>query len=255
MAFPTIPTVADGRVLTTTQADTSATRTFPNLSSLTKNSGDLLVAIITAYQSSVTNAAFSSWGAGFTEFHDSSTSTTMAIGAAYKVSDGTETGTFSVTQAATITGHAGMILLSIPGAHTTTAPEAGSRASGTSAAADPAAFNPAGWDAEDTLWIAVRGSGETSTTGSYTGLSSPPTNYTNSAQTGISADVVGGVEGGTSFRQLNAASEDIGAGTCDVSNARNAAVVVAIRPAPEIIPLNANFLRKTHYRNAVQNAY
>ena len=42
MAFPSIPT--GGRVLTTNQADTSGTRTFPSLSSLTKNSGDLLIA-------------------------------------------------------------------------------------------------------------------------------------------------------------------------------------------------------------------
>ena len=91
MTFPTIPTVAAGRVLTTNQADTTATRTFPNLSSLTKNSGDLLIAIIVAYQSSTTNAQFSGWTSGWTEFHDSGTSTTLAIGCAYKISTGSET--------------------------------------------------------------------------------------------------------------------------------------------------------------------
>jgi len=145
MAFPSIPTVAGGRVLTQNQADTSATRTFPSLTSLTKNSGDLLLAIIVAYQSSTTNAQFSGWGGGFTEFHDTGSSTTLAMGAAWKISTGSETGTFTVTQAATITGHASMILLSIAGANST-APEAGSRASGTTSAADPASFNPAGWD-------------------------------------------------------------------------------------------------------------
>lgn len=83
--FPTIPTTGAGRVLTNTQANTTATRTFPNLSSLTKNSGDLLIAICVAYQTSTgTNAAFSGWTAGWTEFHDSATSTTMAIGMAYR---------------------------------------------------------------------------------------------------------------------------------------------------------------------------
>ena len=236
MAFPTIPTAAAGRVLTNVQADTTATRTFPNLSSLTKVSGDLLLAIIVAYQSSVTNTAFSSWGAGFTEFFDSSTSTTMALGGAYKWSDGTEAGTFSVTQAATITGHAAMILLAIPGAHASTVPEANGRADGTSAAADPASFNPAGWDTEDTLWLAIGGSGETSTTGSFTGIAGPPANYGDGVQTGISADVVGGVEGAVAFRQLNAASEDVGTRSVDVSNARNAAIVVAVRPAAEPDP-------------------
>src|SRR5574339_1241304 len=100
MAFPTIPTVAAGRLLTATQADTSATRTFPSLSSLTKNSGDLLVAIVIAYQTSTgTDAAFSSWGGSFTEFSDTATSTTIAIGCAYQWSTGSATGSFTVTQA------------------------------------------------------------------------------------------------------------------------------------------------------------
>lgn len=240
MTFPTIPTVAAGRVLSNVQANTTATRTFPSLTGLTKNSGDLLIAICVAYQTSTgTNAAFSGWTGGFTEFHDSATSTTMAIGMAYKWSTGSETGTIDVTQAGTITGHAGMFLLSIAGAHATTAPEAGSRASGTTVAANPAAFDPAGWAAEDTLWIAVAGSGETSTTGNYTGAASAPTNYTSYAETGISGDVVGGVEAAVAFRQLNAASEDVGVFSVDLSNARNAAVVVAVRPVP--VTFNAGF--------------
>lgn len=235
MAFPTIPTVAAGRVLTTNQLNTTATRTFPNLSGLTKNSGDLLIAIIVAYQTSTgTNAAFSGWTSGWTEFHDSATSTTLAIGMAYKWSDGTETGTISVTQAGTITGDASMILLSIPGAHASTPPEAGSRASGTSSAANPAAFNPSGWDAEDTLWISVLGSGMTSGTGSWTATgTAAPTNYSNRVDTNASdTSTVGDVEAAVAFRQLNAASEDVGTAGVDTSNARNAAVVIAVRPKP-----------------------
>ncbi len=234
--FPDIPTAANGRVLTAVQANATSPRTFPNLSSLTKNPGDLLMAIVVAYQSSSGAGApggtvFSAWGASFTEFCDQMTtnSSTMAIGAAYKWSDGTETGTFTVAQAATITGHAGMILLSIPHVHPSTAPECGTIANGTSAAANQGALAPS-WGAADTLWIAVRACGETSTAGSFTALSTPPANYSDSAQTGISQDVVGGVEGGTSFRQLNTASEDVGAGTCDTSNARNSALTIAVRP-------------------------
>lgn len=109
MAFPTIPTAAAGRVLSTNQADTSGTRTFPSLSSLTKNAGDLLIAIIVAYQNGGSaDANFSSWGGGFTEFYDNDNgAATMSVGAAYKVSTGSETGTFSVTQAATVTGQIG----------------------------------------------------------------------------------------------------------------------------------------------------
>lgn len=234
MTFPTVPT--GGRVVTGVQTGTSGTRTFPNLSGLTKNSGDLLIAICIAYQTGTgTDAAFSSWGGSFTEFVDSATTTTMAIGAAYKWSDGTETGTFTVTQAGAVTGEAAFILLSIAGAHASTPPEGGGRASSTNATmADPSSFNPTGWDVEDTLWIAVGGDGEDATTGSYTAIASAPTNYTSYAETGISADVVGGVEGAVAFRQLAAASEDVGTFTADASNARHAALTIAVRPAPEV---------------------
>ena len=230
MAFPTIPTAGAGRLLSVLNTVGGATKTSPSLSSLTKNAGDLLIAICIIYDGNSTNAEFSGWGGGFTEFGDFAGTATMGIGVAYKWSTGSETGTFTVTTADTSANDSAFFLLSIPGAHASTPPEAGSFATGTGAA-NPAAFNPAGWDAEDTLWIAVGGSGETSGTGSYTGLASAPTNYTNYADSGISADVVGGVEGAVAFRQLNAASEDVGAFTGDTSNARDSALVIAVRPA------------------------
>lgn len=241
MAFPTIPTVAAGRVVTGVQANTTATRTFPSLTGLTKNSGDLLIAIIVAYQTSTINATFSSWGASFTEFRDSGTGTSVTtIAAAYKWSDGTETGTFTVTQAATVTGHVAMILLSIAGAHASTAPEGNTQATGTTAAADPAALAPS-WGAEDTLWVAVGVCGETSTAGSFTGITAAPTNYSDFVDTGISSDVVGGCDGAVAFRQLNTSSEDVGGFTCDLSNARNGALTIAVRPAAETyVPRHAH---------------
>lgn len=230
MAFPTIPTVAASRVLTGVQANTTATRTFPSLTGLTKSAGDLLIAIIVSYGPAGVNG-FTGWTAGWTSFHNSgAASGAMGVGMAYRFSDGTETGTISVTED-TPNGHAAFFLLSISGAHPSTIPEAGSRATGTSAAADPAAFDPSGWAAEDTLWIAVAGSGETSLAGSYTGAASAPTNYTNYADTGMSADAIGACEGAVAFRQLNAASEDVGTFSVDLSQARNVAVVVAVRPA------------------------
>jgi hypothetical protein len=239
MTFPTIPTSGAGRVLVTNQADTSGTRTFPDLSSLTKNSGDLLIAIICCYQSSTGSGApggsvFSSWGGSFTEFCDQMTtnSSTMAIGAAYKWSTGSETGTFTVTQAATITGHASMILMSIPGAHATTPPEVGTIADGTSAAANPGSFDPSGWAAEDTLWIAVAASGMTSGTGSWTKTGTIPTNYSDGVNTNTTDNsTTGQTELAVAFRQLNASSEDVGTYGVDTSNARNSALIVAVRPA------------------------
>lgn len=237
MAFPTIPTVAAGRVLTTNQADTSGTRTFPSLSSLTKNSGDLLIAIAIGYQSAGSSGAvFSSWGGSFTEFSDQMTTSgsTMCVGLAYKWSTGSETGTFTVTQASP-TGHATLILLSIPGAHASTPPEAGTIANGTGSAADPGSFTPSGWAAEDTLWVALAASGMTSGTGSWTATgTTAPSNYTDRVDSNTTdSSTVGQTEGAVAFRQLNAASEDIGTAGVDTSNARNSALVIAVRPAVE----------------------
>lgn len=233
MAFPTIPTSGAGRILATTNATGGATTTFPNLSSLTKNAGDLLIAIICVYDGNSTDAEFSSWGAGFTEFCDRSSTTHMAIGAAYKWSDGTETGTFTVTTADTSTQDRATILMSIPGAHQSTPPEAGTMATATDAAADCPSFNPSGWDVEDTLWIVIGASGETSLTGSYQGIQAAPTNYGNYFDSGMSADAIGAVELAVAFRQLAAASDDPGVfTTIDTTNTRSAALLIAVRPAP-----------------------
>jgi len=244
MAFPTVPTAAATRLLTGTQANTTATRATGSLAGLTKNAGDLLIAIFVGYQTSTgTNAAFSGWSAGWTEFHDSATSTTMPIGMAYKWSTGSETGTVTATQAGTITGQAAWFLLSIPGAHATSPPEAGGRVSGTTAAPNPTALTPS-WGSADTLWIALSGNGETATTGTFDGIGAPPTGYTDQAFSGISADVVGGVEGSVAFKQATAASEDAGVWTLDTSNARNAALTIAVRGTaslPTISTLTSTF--------------
>jgi hypothetical protein len=193
----------------------------------------LLIAICLTYQSSTT-PQFSAWGGGFTEFADSG-STNGGFGAAYKWSDGTETGTFTVTQAATVTGHATMILMTIVGAHPSTVPEISDVPSGSGAAiADPSSLNPAGWGTEDTLWIAVDANGMTSGTGSWTGTGAGTlTNYSGQARSStVDNSTVGQIEGVVSFRQVNAASEDRGAvSTHDTSNARNFATLIAVRPA------------------------
>ncbi len=227
MAFPDIPTTGASRVLFTLNTAGGATKTFPNLSSLTKSAGDLLIAICIEYDGNSTNAEFSSWGGSFTEFVDQAGTATMAIGAAYKRSTGSETGTFTVTTADTSANDSCMILMSIAGAHASTPPEATAMAVGT--APDAASLSPS-WGADDTLWIAVGASGEDSLTGSYTGIATAPTNYGNQADSGISADAIGGVAGSVAFRQVNAASENPGTWTMDTSNARGAALLIAVRP-------------------------
>lgn len=237
MAFPTIPTVAASRVLFSNQANATSPRTFTaGLTNLTKNSGDLLIAIVAGYSSSAASGAvFSSWTSGFTEASDQMTTVggTICIGVAYKWSDGTETGDFSVAQASAL-GHSSTCLLSIAGAHASTPPEVGTIADGVGAAADPGSFNPSGWDAEDTLWIGVAASGMTSGTGSWTATGTTyPTNYTGGADSNTTDNsTVGQTEIAVCFRQLNAASEDLGTFGVDTSNARNSALIIAVRPAP-----------------------
>ena len=239
MAFPDIPTTAGSTLLTAEQANTTATRTFPSLSSLTKQGGDLLLAIIVAYQSSATaNTVWSSWGASFTEFMDTSTTSTVAIGGAYKWSTGSETGTFTVTQAATVTGHANMMLMSIHGAHFTTPPEFGGSVASTNSNADAGSYTTSAWGVEDTLWITVCGVGETSTAGSFQGvIGGPSSPWTDYAETAISQDVVGGMDMGISFNQESSDTVDPGAFNTDTSNTRWRAVTIAVRPSvgPQLV--------------------
>jgi hypothetical protein len=230
-AFPVIPTSTAGRVLATLNTAGGATKTFPNLSSLTKDSGDLLLAIAVIYDGASINAEFSSWGGGFTEIADRADSVTMSIGVAWKISDGTETGTFTVTTVDTSTNDSVLLLLSIPGAHATTEPEVSTMMTGTEATIpNPPSLSPS-WGADNTLWIAVGATGEDSLTGSFTGIDSPfPTNYVNSFISGITADAIGGMEASVIFRQLNAATEDPGTFGADITNVRHSAVTIAVRP-------------------------
>lgn len=246
MTFPTIPT--GGRVLTGVQTGTTATRTFPDISTLTKSSGDLLVAIVFAYQTTTASGSvWSSWTAGWTEFADLGGSTNGSIGAAYKFSTGSETGTIAVTQAATITGDAGFIYLSIAGAHASAPPESGGLSQ---SSADAGSITPS-WGALDTLWIAAMVNGETSLTGTFDGVTVAPTNYTNLATHAITQDAIGGCQGAVAFRQLNAASEDPGAFTADAAQARSTAITMAVRPAPSA----AAKPKQINYQSAVNRSY
>jgi hypothetical protein len=247
MSFPTIPTVAGGDLLSSTTSPASLTHTFPNLSSLRggagPQAGDLLIAICVQYQGGTLNAEFGSWGAAFTETRDDALASgtgNEAIGVAHKIATGSESGTFTVTSAHSFKSV--NFLLRIPAGtwHGTTIPEvqAATRAAG--AVADPGSFDPANWAAEDTLWIAVAGQSETSTTGSPPTLDSPPTNYTGQLIVARVADAVGDITAGVAFRQLNASAEDVGPWTStNAVRGNGIATVIAVRPAPAQISLDA----------------
>ena len=238
--FPTIPTVAAGRIIFLNQLNTTATLTSPDLSTLTFDAGDTLIAIAGEYQSNAgADAAFTGWAGGgltWTEIRDSTGTTNNRMGVAVTRSvSGSETGTVTVTRSGTLVGDASIMILAVPGGHASTNAEATVMASTATPPADPASLSPS-WGASDTLWIAVGSSGCTAIAGTWTAMASAPTNYTDYQSTSpTDTSVIGDFGLAVAFRQLNAASEDTGTFTQDTSNARSAALTIAVRPAPAII--------------------
>lgn len=239
MAFPTIPTVASGDLLSNTTSPASTTHTFPNLSSLRggagPQAGDLLIAICVQYGAATAGNQYSSWGASFSESLDDSLSSgtgVAALGIAYKIASGSESGTFTVTSANSFKSV--QFLMRIPAGtwHGTTIPEVQAATRATGAAADSGAFNPSNWAIEDTLWISVAGQTETSTTGSPPIISAAPSNYSGELIVARVADAVGDITAAVAFRQLNADSDDVGLWTGSNFNRGNGiATVIAVRPA------------------------
>jgi hypothetical protein len=238
VTFPTIPT-APTQVAGLNQLNTTATLTGPNLNTLTKAAGDLLVAIAGEYQSNAgTDAAYTGWAGGgltWTEIQDSTGTAVNRLGVAIaRVVTGSETGTVTVTRSGTLVGDASMIVLVIPGAHATTDPEATVMATAANATpgAAPATLTPS-WGAEDTLWIGVNGSGMTSATSTWTGTTGAPTNYTGYFDTAAAdTSTVGDFDMAVAFRQLNAASETMAGFAVDATLNRTSALLIAVRPAP-----------------------
>lgn len=237
MSFPTIPTTGANTLLSTSTSAASLTHTFPSMNTLAPSPGDLILAICVQYQGGTAGAEFGSWGASLSEIADLATVTALdaAIGVAYKVAAGTESGTFTATSAHSFQSK--NILMRIPAAtwHGTTPPEVSSAVRATGAVADPPNFDPAGWGAEDTLWIQVYGHTETTTTGSPPDISASPTNYSGDLIVGRSADAVGNLAAGVGFRQLNASSEDAGVWTvANPTRGNGIAAVIAVRPKPDL---------------------
>ena len=234
MTFPTIPTAAGNRVAGLNQLNLTATLTGPNLNTLTgRAAGDLIIAIAGEYQSSAgTDAAFTGWAGGgltWTEIRDSTGTTNIRLGVAFaRLVTGSETGAVTVTRSGTLVGDASMILLCIPGASATINPEATVMATGNPA--DPASLSPS-WGAADTLWVGANGNGMTSGTGSWTANNGAPTNYSDFFGTNPSdTSTIGDFGLAVAFRQLNAASEDMGTFSQDTTNARSGALVIAVPP-------------------------
>lgn len=221
MAFPTIQT-ADTKNGTVTSNSSSWTLTYPtNLAN-----GDLILAFVAA-----DGAPSFSWPAGWIRRDTNATAVAMAM--AWKISDGTETSTFTLTLGASEQG--GWRIFRITGWFGSGIPTSGNwtaqvnadgtalaaPAQGTNAAPDPGSLNPANWDVEDTLWFAGCAV-DTSRTISVWPLADNQT-----------ADVSGGAGGATlGLCTINSAVSSLDPGTFTISASDDwLAATVAVRPA------------------------
>jgi hypothetical protein len=181
------------------------------------NSGDLLIVLF----ANDGNATVTTPG-GWNLLTSNSSSAAVRLSAYYKIAAGTEGGTL-VNFVTSATEQAAAQVYRITSWHGTTPPEISSNAS-SSTTPNPPSLNPAGWDVEETLWIAAAG-----VDGTPSGGTSYPASYGNGTRTesggGQNCMVI------SANRILTAASEDPGQFTNGDGAKDWVACTIAVRPA------------------------
>lgn len=226
MAFPTNQT-ADAKHGTQASNSTSWTGTYPtNLAS-----GDLILGFISSDGAGVASAS------GFNQTGHLDRAGAVCLTILSRVSDGTETGTFTITISASEQGAWRFLRITDwygSGFPTGTSffgdGDGGSFAiaSGANTTPDPPSLNPANWDTEDVLWIACTAVDTSRTFSAWPASYSPGDNTWDDVSGGA-----GGASLSVQHRQLTAASEDPGSFTISTSDDWSAGVV-AIRPAAAV---------------------
>lgn len=247
MAFPSI-SGADTKTGTVTTNSASWTLTYPtNLAA-----GNLILGFLSADGAGIVN----SLPAGFNKWTLDKTAVALSVFA--KISDGSETGTFSAGLAASEQG--GWRIFRITGWYGSGLPTDRADTSafvvdgdgltyantaGTTTPADPTiiAVNPANWAVEDTLWITPIGIDTSRTISAY------PSADNNTA------DVSGGSNGATlGLCSENNATGSFNTGTYTFSaNDDWAGGVVAVRPAA-VVAFNTQQRKQTFVKQAVKRA-
>jgi len=151
--------------------------------------------------------------------------------ARYKISDGTEGASITVTTS--VAEQSAHITYRISGHNSGTAPTGTiTTAAATSVNPNPPAHNPATWDSEDTLWLA----GFFSDNGSAAdAITAAPTNYASELMEQSGQATTAGVGVGSAQRDLAAASDDPDPFTISASRAWRA-FTIAVRPAGAAAP-------------------
>lgn len=143
----------------------------------------------------------------------------------YRWADGSEGSTITITTGAT--EQSNHISFRISVAHASEVPAfASTRPGSSSANPDPPSLDPANWDVEDTLWIAVA-----AWDGSPTGIGYPA-NYTSNQITVQNPSGSGSAGLIVATRELAAESEDPGTFTMSAQE-QWAAATIAVRPAED----------------------
>lgn len=222
MAFPQVQSSASGN-----SGANSTTHSITLPSGIT--AGDLVIVFFSnddAATASVTTPA-SGWEGPIGQGVSPSNSNRLSV--FWRFCDGTEGATITITL--TSTNGAAWTTYRISGCDSTTDPEISATASGTSTSPDPSSLSPS-WGADDTLWFAVYGWDGNVAHSSY------PTNYSSNQLTDRWANVAGAGIASAS-RNLNASSEDPGAGAI-ASSDQWVAYTVAIRPQGSAVNLDVD---------------
>jgi hypothetical protein len=193
MAFPQIATASEGNSGGTAS---SLTVTLPTGIA----SGDLIVVEV-----SIDGTTAATWPSGWTQLYAANTGPVARIEVRYRVADGTEGSSISVTTASTESTY---IARRITG-HNSAIEAAGTpNTSAGSTTPDPPSFTPS-WTQGDTLWIAAC---TYRSFGGGNGLTAYPSNYSLSQlDHDVGATAGGyGVGGGSAARELNAVTENPG---------------------------------------------
>lgn len=224
MPFPTIQAQA------TSAKNTGTGTTFTVNLPTGIASGHLLLAIVTFGGEGGTGKT-ASWPAGWTEIKDFANGGITAA-AAYRIADGTEGSSISVTQSAG--AQAAALVYRITGQDSTVAPQASTGASGTSNAPDPDALTPSA-GGKDYLWLAIAGARDSINT-----ISAYPTNYTlGQASVESSASDANGTRLGSAGRTLAASTENPGSYTISGSNDWQA-FTISIAGPPNVLTATVN---------------
>jgi len=204
--------------VTETAFGTDTTDHYINMP-VTVNEGDLLIVFFTN-----DGIAAVTKPAGWTELASDKRGIAVRLSVYYKIAVGDEDGT-TVNFVTSAAEQAATQVYKITNWHGTTPPEISTAATGISTAPNPASLDPAGWDVEDTLWIAAAGQDR----GDQSGTTVYPASYTDGTST-LSAHSWQSCRTLSAHRVLTAASEDPGAFTIPISD-EWVAFTITVRPA------------------------